>query len=158
MNNGDTVKEAFDKALADYPMCASDPSCMRFAGDENFRVVGQACDYCLTDTYGYDWCLNVVNTDSTAYYLMGTVDIGSVVIDAMATYVYNGRRLAMTAYAPEAWGDFTYNTTFISATTARGVWIDEYSGTGHVDVYLVPCGAGVNMEGESAGPAPGEKK
>jgi len=36
MSNGNTVKEAFDKAMADYPMCVG---CMRFAGDENFAVV-----------------------------------------------------------------------------------------------------------------------
>jgi hypothetical protein len=41
MSEGDTVKEAFDKALTDYPMCAplNDRPCMRFAGDENFAVV-----------------------------------------------------------------------------------------------------------------------
>jgi len=39
MDQGYVVKEAFDRAMADYPMCASDPSCMRFAGDENFTPV-----------------------------------------------------------------------------------------------------------------------
>jgi hypothetical protein len=39
MNNGDAVKTAFDKAQVDYPMCASAPSCLRFAGDESFAVV-----------------------------------------------------------------------------------------------------------------------
>ena len=38
MNQGWTVKAAFDKAMADYPACAI-PSCMRFAGDEDFAVV-----------------------------------------------------------------------------------------------------------------------
>ena len=38
MNNGNTVKKAFDSALADYPMCAS---CVRFAGDVNFNIGGQ---------------------------------------------------------------------------------------------------------------------
>ncbi|MFH1038676.1 MAG: hypothetical protein V1789_08440, partial [PVC group bacterium] len=36
MNDGYTVKAAFDRALADYPMCAPPYDCMRFAGDESF--------------------------------------------------------------------------------------------------------------------------
>jgi hypothetical protein len=38
MNQGWTVKAAFDEANADYPMCWSN-SCMRFAGDEALAVV-----------------------------------------------------------------------------------------------------------------------
>ncbi|MBA7651798.1 hypothetical protein ES703_59624 [subsurface metagenome] len=36
MSQGNAVREAFDKALADYPMCVG---CMRLAGDENFAAV-----------------------------------------------------------------------------------------------------------------------
>lgn len=40
MANGDTVKDAYDKAMAAYPMCApSEGFCMRFAGDESFAIV-----------------------------------------------------------------------------------------------------------------------
>jgi parallel beta-helix repeat protein len=42
MNNGSTVKEAFDLANADYPACFNPEEqreCMRFAGDPNLRVV-----------------------------------------------------------------------------------------------------------------------
>jgi PKD repeat protein len=39
MHQGHTVKEAFDWATADYPMCGSAPSCMRFAGDEDFTPI-----------------------------------------------------------------------------------------------------------------------
>ncbi|MCK4434739.1 hypothetical protein KAU92_04555, partial [Candidatus Bathyarchaeota archaeon] len=38
MNQSYTVKHAFDQANADYPACAN-ASCMRFIGDENFKVV-----------------------------------------------------------------------------------------------------------------------
>lgn len=38
MNQGWTVKDAFDQANADYPTCWTN-SCMRFAGDEDFAVV-----------------------------------------------------------------------------------------------------------------------
>jgi len=36
--NGDTVKTAFDKALADWPTCGAPNNCMRFSGDENFKI------------------------------------------------------------------------------------------------------------------------
>ena len=120
MNNGDTVKEAFDKALADYPVCASSPSCMRFAGDVNFRVIREECDYCLTDTYGYDWCLDVIGTDGKAYYLDGAVDVGSYTIDAMATYVYNGTVLNMTAI-PVSLGRYFMITPYSFPVLARQV-------------------------------------
>ena len=38
MNQSYTVKNAFDQANADYPCCAH-TGCMRFVGDENFKVV-----------------------------------------------------------------------------------------------------------------------
>jgi len=38
MNQGWTVKAAFDQAGADYPTCAAN-MCMRFAGDADFKVV-----------------------------------------------------------------------------------------------------------------------
>jgi hypothetical protein len=38
MNQGYSVREAFDFANADYPTCATN-NCMRFAGDEDFAVV-----------------------------------------------------------------------------------------------------------------------
>jgi hypothetical protein len=37
MNSGYAVKDAFDQANADYPVCANS-NCMRFAGDEDFAV------------------------------------------------------------------------------------------------------------------------
>ncbi|MFH1416781.1 MAG: PepSY domain-containing protein, partial [Planctomycetota bacterium] len=39
MNQGYAVKDAFDQANADYPVCAGTNNCMRFAGDEDFAVV-----------------------------------------------------------------------------------------------------------------------
>jgi len=38
MNQGWTVKDAFDQANADYPGCGAN-GCMRFAGDESFAVI-----------------------------------------------------------------------------------------------------------------------
>ena len=38
MSQGWTIKDAFDQANANYPMCANS-DCMRFQGDETFAVV-----------------------------------------------------------------------------------------------------------------------
>ena len=52
MNQGYTVKEAFDQANADYPACAS-VACMRFAGDEDFAVVPPVLrSSCIADLNG----------------------------------------------------------------------------------------------------------
>ncbi len=158
MNDGDTVKQAFDKAQADYPMCASDPSCLRFAGDVNFKVVGGQCDYCLTDDYGYDWCLNVITTDDRAYYLDGTCDTGTTPLkDAIATYLYSTYGLTMTAYGGAYGTVFTYNTTFISDTLARGVWVNSGSATGQIDTWLIECAAPAEAAAPAEGPAPDRK-
>jgi hypothetical protein len=39
LKNGETVKDAFDHALADYPMCGNGSSCMRLDGDHNLKLV-----------------------------------------------------------------------------------------------------------------------
>jgi len=39
LKNGETVKNAFDHALADYPMCGSGSSCMRLDGDQSLKLV-----------------------------------------------------------------------------------------------------------------------
>ena len=43
MYEGYSVKTAFDKALADYPVCGPPNNCMRFAGDVNHRVEVLTC-------------------------------------------------------------------------------------------------------------------
>jgi subtilisin family serine protease len=113
------------------------------------------CDYCLTDQFGYNWCLEVIGNDGKTYYLSGTVDVGAYTVDAMATYVYNGDRLNMTALGGSVWGDFNYNTRFTTVTRARGNWVDEYGGYGSVTVDLVACGSEAAVEPEQAGPTPG---
>ena len=125
----------------------------------NFNLTGGVpcgdCDYCLTDTYGYDWCLNVITTDSRAYYLNGTCDTGTTPLkDAHATYVYSALGLTMTAYGGASGITFSYNTNFISSTLARGVWVSSASGRGYVDTWLVECGAAADVEVAPAGPAP----
>ncbi len=130
-------------------------------GMANFDLVNnpqQDCDYCLTDDYGYKWCLNVIKTDDRAYYLDGTCDTGTTPLkDAIATYLYSTYGLTMTAYGGSTDMVFTYNTTFISDTLARGVWVNSGSATGQVDTWLVECGAAAEAEVPAAGPAPDRK-
>jgi hypothetical protein len=63
MSQGYTVKDAFDEANADIPICLNS-NCVRFAGDENFKVV--SCEplqdnYCkYGDIYHNTICSNLV--------------------------------------------------------------------------------------------------
>ncbi len=65
MNQGYNVKDAFDQAQADYPFCVS-ANCVRFTGDENFKVL--ECDenwgnnYCKeNDVYHNKTCINLID-------------------------------------------------------------------------------------------------
>ncbi len=83
LEDGDTVKEAFDKANWDYPECSNN-QCMRFAGDESFRVVNPIVTRnCLPDCHpDYDdwvlmgrpdcWCYSPY--DGTSYQCDGDAD------------------------------------------------------------------------------------
>ena len=103
----------------------------------------------------------MIGTNSQAYYLKGTVDIlGSYTMDAIATYVYNGTRLNMTAIPVSLGNNFNYNTIFISSTRAAGQWVNDIgSGAGYsVNVDLVECGAAGSAEAEGDGPTPAGAK
>jgi hypothetical protein len=50
VNGGDTLQQAFNKAQADNPTCASYPACIRFAGDTHLKLKGY--DFCFADSAG----------------------------------------------------------------------------------------------------------
>ena len=100
----------------------------------------------------------MIATDSKAYYLDGTVDVGYGLMDAIATYVYNGTRLNMTAIPTSIGNYFNYNTKFISSTRASGVWVSSASGHGNVVVDMVDCGSAGAVEAKVAGPTPAGAK
>ncbi len=47
LNKGLSVKQAFDNANTEYPMCAPPTSCMRFAGDPNLKLKNPQSSRCL---------------------------------------------------------------------------------------------------------------
>jgi hypothetical protein len=115
----------------------------------------QTCDYCLTDDYGYKWCLNVITTDGRAYYLEGTCDTGTTPLkDAHATYLYSTEGLTMTAWGGATGYIFSYNTKFITGTRARGVWVNSLGSGAYVDTWLIDCGTASEAEIAPEGPAP----
>lgn len=128
----------------------------------NFNLTGGVpcgtdCDYCLTDDFGFDWCLDIITTDSRAYYLAGTCNANGDLKDAHATYLYSTTGLTMTAYHGNGIV-FSYNTKFISDTLARGSVVSQNGFTGGVDTWLVDCGAASDVEGAPVGPAPNDLK
>jgi len=53
MNDSYTVKQAYNNAMADYPVCSpTEGACMRFAGDQDFKVVPVVSRVCESDFDG----------------------------------------------------------------------------------------------------------
>jgi len=162
---GDSQSTSFGAYVHGYATGAH-PLPLTFASNINDQAVyhqrlttgTSSCDYCLTDTFGFDWCLNVIATDGQAYYMDGTTDANAG-YEAIATYVYSNQVLSMSAINPGGgYGAFTYNTKFISSTRASGVWVDEFGSYGSVTgVDLVECGSAAAVEAEVTGPTPGSK-
>jgi len=65
MAQGDTVKEAFDEACDEYPMCEN---CMRFAGDADFAVVPVVQRALMEGDTNLDLCVDMVDALFIAQY------------------------------------------------------------------------------------------
>jgi len=80
LEDGDAVKDAFDKANLDYPECGNN-RCMRFAGDENLRVVDPILTRnCLPDCHpDYDEWVLMERPDCwcTPYQCDGDADVAT---------------------------------------------------------------------------------
>ena len=100
-----------------------------------FCVQGE-CDYCFEDTFGYVWCLNLIDSDPAGYFLAGTVNMGYETRNAVATYLKSNRGVSFTG-ATGTGVPFNYNWNYLSGS---GVWINisESAGHGLVDVWI--CG------------------
>lgn len=119
-------------------------------------VNAQTCDYCLQDSYGYEWCLNKIGQDSKGIYMQGTCDTGSLPLkDAMASYLKNNRGVRMNAYGGATGLIFTYNWQLVGSS-GSGVWIRQDGSHDQVDVSM--CSASAEAKPKSEGPAPDERQ
>ncbi len=92
--------------------------------------------YLFTDNFGYGWSIDVIDSNSTALYLSGTVVMGSETRNAVAIYLKSSSGVSKA-------GDrgsgipFNYNYRW-NGSGGPGIWINISSsaGHGHVDVTL----------------------
>jgi hypothetical protein len=113
----------------------------------------QECDYCLEDSVGYVWCLNVIDQDSEGVYMSGTVDMGSEVREAVATYLKKNQGVSMTG--GEGSGCvFNYNWK-LQGSSGSGVWINVTPSAGHGMVSVWMCGTASDTEAEVGESVPG---
>lgn len=124
-------------------------------GMTNFDLTGepQECDYCLEDSMGLEWCMNVIDQDSDAIYLSGTVDMGYEIRSAVATFLKKNSGVRMCADAGSGC-PFTYNWK-LQGSSGSGVWINVHPAAGHGTVEVWMCGKATGTKkssGSEAGP------
>ena len=117
----------------------------------NFNLTRE-CDYCIEDSYGYEWCLDVVNNDTRAVYLQGTCDVATDIKDAMATYLRSTGGLSMTATGGISEVIFNYNA---NVRNGNGVWMNDQGGNGQVNIWW--CTTGDEKIVNNGGPQPDAK-
>jgi hypothetical protein len=115
MNQSYTVKYAFDQANADYPCCAS-TGCMRFAGDEDFKVVPKVKRVPIV----HDVAITDVSSSKTVVGEKLTLNL-SVCVENQGDFI---ETFSATAYANTTIIDTFENFTLTSGdvTTLTFIW------------------------------------
>jgi len=116
-------------------------------GMANFDLAGGGCDYCLEDSVGFVWCLNVIDQNSEAIYLSGTVDMGWDFRDAVATFLKKNNGIRMCG-ATGSGCPFTYNWK-LQGSSGTGVWINVQPSPGHGTISVWMCGTASDTEAKN---------
>ena len=107
----------------------------------------QECDYCLQDSFGYEWCLNEIKRDSLGIYMNGTCDTG-VTRHAEGLYRWGNSALDLVAYHSDGSFAFMYN----GGLGNQSQWVSAHGGSGTVVVNY--CGSSQAVADDTEGPAP----
>ena len=123
-------------------------------GMSNFDIVNmpESCDFELTDSNGYSWCLNEIKRDGSGIYLQGSCDTGvSPLKDAFATFLFKNSGVDMTAYGGASGAVFHYNWKLIG-TSGSGIWTSSDGSNGTVTVNLASPAQPIASEYTGRGP------
>jgi C1A family cysteine protease len=127
-------------------------------GMANFDLINNPspdCDHCFDDSYGFRWCLNVIDSTANAVFFSGTVDMGGgEVRKAVATYLKVNKGMRFSA---DAGTGVPFNYNLVASGGLRGPWINLSPTAGHggVTVTKVPCSSAPEYGPEVEGPIPG---
>lgn len=97
----------------------------------------EECDYCLEDSFGYVWCLDVIDQNSEGIYLAGTVDMGYEVRNAVGTYLKKNAGVSLSGDAGSGC-PFNYNWK-LQGSSGSGVWINISPSAGHGTIQVWMC-------------------
>jgi hypothetical protein len=145
-----TIVEGFEGFNAEDPTNFLHPH-LRFC----VGTVPQDCDHCFDDSYGFRWCLDVIDTTSGAVFFSGTVDMGGgEVRNAVATYLKPNKGMSFFAGAGTG---VPFNYNLVAKGGLRGCWINLSPTAGHggVTATKVPCSSAPEYGPEVEGPIPG---
>ena len=113
----------------------------------------QGCDYCLEDSLGFVWCLDVIDQNSEGIYFAGTVDMGFEVRNAVGTYLKKNGGVSMSGDAGSGC-PFNYNWK-LQGSSGSGVWINITPSAGHGGVNVWMCTGAPDAINEIEGQRPG---
>jgi hypothetical protein len=117
LKNGETVQDAFDHALADYPMCGSGSTCMRLDGDPDLKLVPVVIRGSLpTANAGPDQTVEQTSKAGTSATLDGSASNSPN--GATLTYAWSWTGGSATSVNPTA--SFPLGTTIVTLTVDDG--------------------------------------
>ncbi len=113
--------------------------------------VGSVQAFCLIDSVGYEWNVDIVETTATATYLSGTMTNSSGTFGAGVTA--NGNAIA---FSSDFGTGFHYNLKFVRGV-GSGPWINSDGGGGRGTITSMTfCAAAASAERSDGGAKPGE--
>jgi hypothetical protein len=136
LNNGETVEDAFNHALADYPMCGDGSGCMRLDGDPNLALVPAVMRGSLpTSNAGTDQILEQTSLAGTLATLDGSSSSSPNNADLIYTWSWTGG--SASGVNPTASFPLGTSTVTLTVDDGYGSPLDEAQRSDTVSITIV---------------------